>query len=334
MNIRHAVPLAPLTTLGVGGVASHVARVSSETVADAVRYAIDHGLPLLVLGGGSNLLVSDDGVRALVVQFTDVDISHTDDGLLSVDGGTPWDAVVRHSIAHALAGIECLSGVPGTAGAAPVQNIGCYGQQISDTLERVEAVDLRDGSPVSFSASECGFGYRSSIFNTTAAGQYLVTRIHLRLRPSGTATLAYADLSHLPQTASLASVREAVLVARRRKGMLYSPDGTTHRSAGSFFRNPVVPVGSVPHGAPSWPQPDGLAKVSAAWLIEHTGFVRGDRIGGAAISPDHALSLINIGTATAIDVFLLARSIRDHVRAATGITLEPEVRLWGFSEQL
>lgn len=334
MNILRQVPLAQYTTLGVGGCASHLAIVDAHTVSDALRYAREHRLPVMVLGGGSNILVSDAGVDALVLRYADAGMSHTPDGLVRAGAGAPWDAVVAYAVAHGLAGIECLSWVPGTAGAAPVQNIGCYGQQLSDVVQSVEAVDIRDGTTVTLSASACAFGYRSSIFNTTAHGRYLVTGIRLQLRPQGIATLTYADLAHLPPTASLASVRAALLGIRQRKGMTFVPDGSTHRSAGSFFRNPVVPIERVPYGAPHWPQSAGAAKVSAAWLIEHTGFCRGDRIGGAAISPDHALALINTGTASAQDIFMLARAIRDHVLAATGITLEPEVRLWGFFEPL
>lgn len=327
--LRRDIPLAPLTTLGVGGPAAYLAEVSTATeVSQAVTRARQYGLPVLALGRGSNLLVADTGVRAVVVRITAAE--HGRDGdLVWADAGCPWDTLVHYAVRCGMAGIEFMSGIPGTAGAAAVQNIGAYAQQLSDTFELLEAVDLSDGSVLRMTAADCRFGYRSSIFTATHADRYLITRIRLKLRPGGVPVARHPDFTELPMPSTLAAVRAATLDVRDRKGMLAMPGRMRYRSAGSFFKNPLVDAKGVPPGAPAWPQSDGQVKVAAGWLCERAG-AKGMRAGGAMVSHDHALCIFNTGTATAADIAALASTVQDQVWDVFGIRLEPEVRFWGF----
>jgi UDP-N-acetylmuramate dehydrogenase len=332
MNIRRNVPLAPLTTLGVGGEARYFAAVATtQDAVDAIRWARDRGLPLFILGAGSNLLVADHGFAGLVMRPTAHNLGHDGLGHVWAEAACPWDRVARLACANGLAGIECMSGIPGTAGAAAVQNIGAYAQQISDVLQRVEAIDMHDGSETQLDAALCGFGYRSSFFNTSAADRYLITRVHLQLRPGGIPSVRHPDFAALRASPSLRQVRAATLAVREHKGMLALPGKTRYRSAGSFFKNPVVDAALVPAGAPNWPVSDGHVKVAAGWLSSRA---KDMHAGGARVSREHALCIHNRGDATAADILELSSAIRTRVQEMFGVRLEPEVRMVGFDNSL
>jgi UDP-N-acetylmuramate dehydrogenase len=348
IEIRQNVPLAPLTTLGVGGDARFFARAGNlEEVEAAARFAQDRNLPLFVLGGGSNVVISDRGWDGLVIA---VGIGGIDERLsgdhfvFEVGAGADWDGFVAHSIAQGCGGVECLSGIPGSVGGTPVQNVGAYGQEVSETILSVEVFDLVEKKFRNLSAADCAFSYRTSIFNTSRRGRYLITRVRYGLTPGKPPALRYADLQkhfagrHCPPT--LHQTREAVRSIRARKGMLIDPDDPDRRSAGSFFKNPVL---SSPQHAelmrrasekglevPSYPALEQQHKVSAAWLVEHSGFRRGYVKGNAAISSKHALALVNRGGATAREITALKDEIQFAVGHTWGIRLEPEPVFVGF----
>jgi len=308
------------------------------------------GLPFLLIGGGSNLVVSDTGFPGVAARLSDVTApsvfprdqrQDSDTVEVSVHASYPWDRFVRDTVVAGYQGVECLSGIPGTAGAAPVQNIGAYGQQLSDSLLYIGVLDRRDGTRQWLPADRCGFGYRRSIFNVGPdAGRYVILDVCFRLQRTAPGCRAYDQVAAaVPEGASPEQVRDAVLAIRARKGMLldWRSGRGNNWSAGSFFKNPVVPVAQVPDRAVAWPAGDDRRKLSAAWLIEAAGFVRGYTRGGAAISADHALSLVNLGghgkpSATAADIVGLAREIQDGVLARFDVLLEPEVQLVGFDE--
>jgi UDP-N-acetylmuramate dehydrogenase len=348
MTIQENVPLAPLTTLHVGGPARYfaVARREDE-VREAVDFAKTRQLPLFVLGGGSNLLVADSGWPGLVLRMAMGGItseSARDAVLFSVGAGHDWDDFVAQAVAQKCAGIECLSGIPGSVGGTPVQNVGAYGQQVSDTIESVRALDLKHDRVVVLPNPACGFRYRSSIFNSGDPGRYIILRVNYRLKRGGAPSVKYADLQkHFAETKappSLAAVREAVRQIRRGKGMLIIPGDEDSHSAGSFFKNPVLSEGQFQDLAaraqakglalPSYPALDAQHKVSAAWLVEHSGFAKGFRLGQAAISSKHALALINAGDARASDIIQLKETIQQGVQKEWGILLDPEPVFVGF----
>jgi UDP-N-acetylmuramate dehydrogenase len=328
------------TTLALGGPARRIARVADP---DSLREALERndGGPVAVLGAGSNLIVADRGFSGLLLQSTDRRREYDpDSGELQVGGGHDWDDLVRFAVEQGASGIECMSGIPGLCGAAPVQNIGAYGQELSGVLESVEAVDLASGRTHSFSAVECAFGYRRSRFKEEEAGRWFITRIRLRLRPGGTPTLGYRELVEALGTETdppLERVRQEVLRLRRSKSMVYDPSDANHRSAGSFFTNPVVSAeiaAEVENRAgapvPAWPVEDGRMKLAAAWLIERAGFGKGHRQGRVGLSTRHVLALVNLGGATTVELLDLARSVRDAVAERFGIRLRPEPVPLGF----
>ena len=348
------VSLASLSTLGIGGPARHYVRVeSAEAVLEAARWAKTRSLPLLVLGGGSNLVVSDEGFAGLVlhVAIRGVDARPTDGAVeLTAGAGEAWDPLVARAVAEGWAGIECLSGIPGLVGATPMQNVGAYGQDVSETITRVRAADLTGGAIVDLAAAECGFGYRDSRFKREDRGRYVVLAVTYRLRPGGAPSVRYPDIERALAERGVASpalsdVRQAVIEVRRRKSMVIDPADPNHRSVGSFFMNPVVgparaeqiEAGLRRDGTlapadrmPSFPASDGRRKLSAAWLIERSGLARGHRRGNAGISTRHTLAIVNCGGATAREVVALAREIRDRVRERFGVTLVPEPVLVGL----
>jgi UDP-N-acetylmuramate dehydrogenase len=296
-----------------------------------------------VLGGGSNLLVSDEGFDGLVLSVGLLGISlapSQDSVLYSVAAGEPWDRVVQRSIEDNCAGLECLAGIPGTAGGTPVQNVGAYGQEVASTIERVRGFDLEEHCFREFARSECEFGYRRSRFNTRDKGRYVVTRVDYRLIPDGRPTLVYEELrKRLQADASLGAVAEAVRSIRQSKGMLLVDGDPDCRSAGSFFKNPIVDQARIEairaqagQDPPCFPEAAGGVKLPAAWLIERAGFSRGYRRGAAAVSSRHTLALVNCGSARAADVLALAREIRDGVENRFAIRLEMEPVLVGFRE--
>ncbi len=349
MFLEENKPLAPLTTLGIGGPVRWFTRAATEEdVADASAWARQRGSALFVLGGGSNLLVADKGFDGLVLHVALRGIQASRDAnsaLYQVAAGEVWDGFVQRSLEDHCAGMECLAGIPGTVGGTPVQNVGAYGQEVATCVERVRAFDLATHAFVEFSTDECGFAYRRSRFNTTDRGRYVVTRVDYRLTPGGTPSLHYAELQKsFPEgaTPSLLEVAEVVRHIRRSKGMLLVEGDPDCRSAGSFFKNPVVnrervaDVGAVSGKAPPC-FPAGQAaeksnqvKVSAAWLIEQSGYSKGFARGAAGISSRHTLALINRGGATAAEILTLADEIQAAVEAKFGIRLEMEPELLGF----
>lgn len=340
-HLRRDVPLAGLTTLGVGGPARLLLESrSAEETAKAVAEADARGVPLLLLGSGSNLLVGDQGWDGLVLRSVDRGGGETvdEDGSvrLRFGAGHDWDELVARAVASGWSGIEALSGIPGSLGAAPVQNIGAYGQELVEVVEAVEVYDRERGERRSLAAAECGFAYRHSLFKETE--RYVLLSVSLRLRRDPlSAPLRYAELAGaldlpLGARAPLAEVRAAVLGLRRRKGMVLDADDPDTRSAGSFFMNPVLDAetaAALPVAAPRWPQADGRVKTSAAWLIEQAGFGKGYSGGRAhvSVSTKHTLALTNRGGATAGELIDLAREVRAGVQARFGLCLVPEPRL-------
>jgi UDP-N-acetylmuramate dehydrogenase len=360
MTIQENVPLAPLTTLQVGGAARYFAELRREDdVREAAQFAKTRELPLFVLGGGSNLVVADSGWPGLVLKIAIGGITSPTTNaatgnavLFSVGAGVHWDDFVAQAVVQNCAGVECLSGIPGSVGGTPVQNVGAYGQEVADTVESVRALDLKQDRIVVLPRPACGFRYRSSIFNSTERGRYIILRVNYRLKRGGAPSLKYADLQRyfaerFPKSAaekktppSLAETREAVREIRRSKGMLIVPGDDDCRSAGSFFKNPVLSEAQFKDLAeraaskgleiPSYPALDAQRKVSAAWLVEHSGFAKGYAAGAAGISQKHALALINRGDAKASDIVGLKDEIQHGVREAWGILLEPEPVFVGF----
>jgi UDP-N-acetylmuramate dehydrogenase len=352
-QVRENVPLAPLTTLGIGGPARFmIEAVREEDIPEALRFAGARSCPVFVLGGGSNVLVSDAGFPGLVLRIGMTGVRGFDDPGQSVirgAAGEPWDGFVQATVERDFAGIECLSGIPGCIGGTPVQNVGAYGQEVSDVITSVRAFDLQSLDVVEIGSTDCGFGYRSSIFNTSQAGRHLILSVDFALKGHGAARVRYPDLRHRFEgrttQPSLAEVRDAVLRTRAAKGMVLTPGDPDALSAGSFFRNPVVDcasfdgiaqrargIGLLGEGEvlPSFAAPDNGVKLPAAWLIERAGFHKGYGHGRVGISSRHTLALVNRGGATAAELLTLAREIQDGVRAVFGIDLVPEPVFVGF----
>jgi UDP-N-acetylmuramate dehydrogenase len=349
--VQHSVALAPYTTLGIGGPARNFCTITTEhDLTEAVHYAKKNMLETFVLGGGSNLLISDEYSEGLVLHMAIRGITaklHGDKVLYDVGAGESWDAFVSRAVAHNCAGIECLAGIPGTVGGTPVQNVGAYGQEVADTITSVRAYDTESGSFVELTPAQCGFRYRQSIFNSTEAGRYIVTRVRFALQKDGAPKIAYADLQkHFAAnpTPSLAEVADAVRNIRRAKGMLIVEGDPDCRSAGSFFKNPVVDEAVIPHIArilniapeavPRYPATKGHVKLPAAWLLEQAGFHKGFVMGPAGISSRHTLALINRGDAVATDIMALRNEIQRTVEARFGIKLQQEPFELGCHRQL
>ena len=349
MNIREQVPLAPLTTLGVGGPSRYFAEADSESdVRVALQFAESHHVPHFVLGGGSNLLVSDRGFDGLVLKIALRGIEQVanegDRVVFNVAAGEDWDDFVALAVEEDLAGIECLSGIPGSVGGTPVQNVGAYGQEVSETIHAVTALDRQSLGVKTFTNEECGFGYRASIFNISKRDRYVILRVSFLLQRGGRPAVRYADLQRAFAEATtpptLTAVRAAVREIRRRKAMLIVPGDDDARSAGSFFKNPIVAQHEFddleaklrPRGLvmPSYPAGEGFRKLSAAWLVEHSGFAKGYSLGAAGISRRHALAIVNRGGATAADIVALKDKIQSRVLSEFGIELQPEPVCLGF----
>jgi UDP-N-acetylmuramate dehydrogenase len=342
--VREHVALAPLTTLGVGGAARwFVAATDEATVVAAHAWARERGVALRVLGGGSNLLVADAGVDALVLHVGLRGITTcTNAGGLEVTAaaGEPWDGLVGHTVEHGWAGLECLSGIPGLVGATPIQNVGAYGQEVADTIVAVRALDTRTGEIATLPAARCGFAYRDSVFKRDEPGRWVVLAVSYRLRPGGPPTISYADVARQlgPAAApTLTAARTAVLTIRRAKSMVLDPADANRRSCGSFFLNPILAAAEADAvtaragdpSMPRWTQPDGRVKLSAAWLIEHAGFTRGERAGPVGLSSRHTLAIVAHDGARAADVVAFAHRLQAAVQARFGVTLTPEPVFWG-----
>lgn len=339
-------PLAPLTTLRLGGPARRLyeATTTAELVA-VVRDADDHGTPLLLVGGGSNLVIGDEGFDGVVVRIATRGHTLSDKGLLSSDAGVRWDHLVETAVGAGLAGLEFLSGIPGSAGATPIQNVGAYGQEVSETVTLVEVYDRQAGRMELLDASECGFAYRHSVFKAAEhADRYVVLRVHFQLADEGglSAPVKYAEVARAlgvgqGERVPLAAARETVLALRRGKGMVLDEADHDTWSAGSFFTNPILTEAQFAGLAarvadrlgagvepPRYAAGEGLAKTSAAWLIERAGFAKGHGTGPARISTKHTLALTNRGGAKTEDLLALAREVRDGVREVFGVELVNE----------
>jgi len=347
MQIRQEVPLAPLTTFKVGGPARYFVEARSEAdVCAAVAEARNRGWPLFVLGGGSNLVISDAGWPGMVLKIALTGISERREGprtLFDAAAGEDWDGFVAHTVAQNCAGIECLSGIPGTVGGTPVQNVGAYGQEVSETITSVRVLDTTTGNTCELENGDSGFAYRSSIFNARERGRYIVLQVTFALVPGGAAHIEYADVKNYFAGRSgpprLAETREAVRAIRLSKAMLIVPGDDDCRSAGSFFKNPVLTpeafeqLQSHNGPIPNFPARDGMVKVAAAWLVEHAGFSKGMSRGAAGISRRHALAIVNRGGATAADIIALKDEIQQRVLDSFGVQLHPEPVFVGFDQQ-
>jgi UDP-N-acetylmuramate dehydrogenase len=324
--------LAELTTLRLGGPAARLVEVHTEhELVEAARAAT------LIMAGGSNVVIADDGVPGTVVRIATRGVERAGTRL-TVAAGEDWDALVERCVSEGLQGFECLSGIPGSVGATPIQNVGAYGQEVSETVELVRVLDRRTGAVEDMPAAECGFVYRGSIFKYR--DRRVVLSVTFRMREAGTSgPIRYAELARaldvpVGGTAPLQEVRDAVLGLRRRKGMVIDPSDPDSVSAGSFFTNPVLDpraYAALGDGAPGWPEPDGRVKTSAAWLIERAGFHRGYGDGRVGISTKHTLALVNRGGATTGELMALAHEIAAGVRDRFGIALHPEPVLVGHS---
>jgi UDP-N-acetylmuramate dehydrogenase len=348
MLVTENVPLAPLTTLKVGGPARYFVEATTiAEVSEAVQCAQSRGLPLFVLGGGSNLVISDAGWPGLVLKIGITGINHRhghEEVVFEAAAGEDWDKFVGLVVTHNCAGIECLSGIPGSCGGTPVQNVGAYGQEVANVIESVLALDLKDGQLQELSREACGFSYRTSIFNTTERGRYIILQVNYTLKHGGDAYVAYTDLKKYfagwSEKPTLANTRDAVRKIRAGKGMLITAGDDDCRSAGSFFKNPILSpdqyqalnarASAKNLQIPSYPALDAQKKVSAAWLVEHSGFSRGYGNGPVGISRKHALAIVNRGNATAADVLALKEDIQQRVEDIWGIRLEPEPVFVGF----
>jgi UDP-N-acetylmuramate dehydrogenase len=328
-------PLAGLTTLRLGGPAARlVVAETDDEIVETVRAADSRGEPLLVLGGGSNLLVTDDGFDGTVLQVAThgVEVAAHVEHALEIAAGVDWDHVVSLAVDEGYAGIEALSGIPGRVGAAPIQNVGAYGQELSQTVARVRVLDRSTHDVVDLAPGDCDFGYRDSTFKRHP-DRWVVLAVAFALEHSRLgAPVRYAELARrlgveVGERVPAVDVRQAVLDLRRGKGMVLDPADHDTWSAGSFFTNPMLSAADadrLPDGAPRWPERDGRVKTSAAWLIEHAGFGKGYGDGAAGISTKHTLALTNRGGATADDLLALAREIRDGVRERFGVELVNE----------
>lgn len=354
-RIQENVPLAPLTTLGIGGAARFFVEVGNENeLLAAMEFADQRRLPVFILGGGSNLLIADEGFPGLVIRVALKGIVWGEQ--VTAGAGETWDEFVAQCVERNLAGVECLSGIPGSVGGTPVQNVGAYGQEISETITKVRALDRLSKRAVELSNEDCRFSYRAGIFNSAEKDRYVVLAVTYALRPAGEPSLRYPDLKNFfagrTDRPTLGKVRQAVIAIRAQKGMVIQPNDAglndpDCRSAGSFFKNPVLTAeafarleasakaqGLLHEGErlPHFPAAAGHVKVPAAWLIERAGFQKGYAKGRAGISSKHTLAIINRGGATAREVSALVQEIQQRTAASFGVHLTPEPVFVGFSQ--
>ena len=333
IQLHADVPLAALSTLGIGGTARWYVRARTvEQVQAAHRWADETGHPLFILGGGSNIVVGDAGFDGLVlhVAIDGADVRAAgDEALIDVGAGESWDALVERLVSAEYAGMECLSGIPGLIGGTPIQNVGAYGQEVADTIVSVTVVDRRSNEVMTIPAADCGFNYRQSRFKQQDAGRFTVCRVSFRLR-RGAPTVTYPDVvawveQHRLRHPEVRDIRRAVLEIRRRKGMVLNAADRDTRSVGSFFVNPVVPAEKQAElCSPAFPMRDGRVKIPAAWLIERAGFTKGFAAGAAGLSSKHPLAIVNRGGASAGDILDLACRIKRAVLDRFGVALRPE----------
>ena len=350
VNVRDGVPLAPMTTLELGGPARHLVEATDDdTIVEALRWAEARGLPALILGGGSNVVIGDRGWDGLVIRVATRGRRFEDAGgtvALTAAAGEPWDAVVAESVARGLAGLECLSGIPGLVGATPIQNVGAYGQEVADTIRSVKVLERASKRVLELTPAACAFAYRDSAFKR-APDRHVVLEVTFALRPGGAPSLRYRELADAfgaGAQPSLAEVRATVLALRRKKSMLIVDGDPNRRSVGSFFTNPVVPAAAAeavaaravalgaiaaPDDMPRWPTADGAVKLSAGWLIERAGVRKGQRRGAVGVSSAHALALVHHGGGSTAALLELAQEVRDAVHARFAMTLVPEPTMIG-----
>ncbi len=333
--------LSQYTSLRVGGPATKIVQVSTEAqIIAAIEEAGD--TPILIMGGGTNVLIADKGFEGTVIRISNnsvqAEVDACSGATLTIGAGEDWDVFVQTTITSGFAGLETLSGIPGTVGASPIQNIGAYGHEVSEFITRVRTYDRQEKAVKTFTNSECQFSYRNSLFKSHP-GRYVVLDVQFQIRRGEFSDpITYLELAKKlgvqpGDKAPVVATREAVLALRASKGMLLSTEDHDSWSAGSFFTNPIISqqaADALPNAAPKWPLNDGRVKISAAWLIENAGMHKGDEVGGARISTKHVLALTNSGDATAADIAELAKRARDHVKEIFGITLEAEVNLIGI----
>ena len=344
--------MAPLTTFQVGGPARYFVDAHTEAeVMEAVTRAQERHWPLFVLGGGSNLVISDDGWPGLVLRISLPGLRTGNDGantVFSAGAGETWDGLVALTVSKKCAGLECLSGIPGTVGGTPVQNVGAYGQEVSQTISQVRVLEISTGRVLDWSNADCGFAYRTSKLNTSLRGQHIVLEVTYKLRQDGLPTVEYADVKKFFPGASagghptLQQVRDAVRKIRQSKAMLLVQDDEDRRSAGSFFKNPIVSHAEAQRVQalakqrlpdrilPQYPGEDGQVKLPAAWLVEQSGFNKGYSRGPVGISRKHSLAIVNRGGATAADIVVLKEEVQKTVFDVWGISLQPEPVFVGF----
>ena len=343
LQIERDVPLAPLTSLELGGSARFFVRVQTEEeLREALGWARDEAVEARVLGGGSNLIVPDEGYRGLVVQMGLCEARYGERGQAEIGAGLTWESVVQHAVERDWAGIECLTGIPGSAGATPVQNVGAYGQEVAEVIRSVRAIRTDSLEPEELEPSACRFSYRDSVFKQQP-GTWVVSAITLQLRPAGAPTLRYAELQrNVSERASLREVRDAVLTLRRRKSMVLEASDPNRRSAGSFFLNPIVSAFQAervietalsqnlvqsPDELPQYPSSEGRVKLAAGWLIERSGCHKGMRRGPIGISSKHALALVHHGGGSTAELLAFAEEIESRVLERFGVALSREPRL-------
>jgi UDP-N-acetylmuramate dehydrogenase len=345
--------LAPLTTLKVGGAARFFVRAENENeIAEAVDFARKRDLPVFVLGGGSNVLISDNGFEGLVLKIANRGIEflrEKNNASVTAQAGEDWDEFVRFCVEENLAGVECLSGIPGSVGGTPVQNVGAYGQEVAETIVVVRVLERAGGEIFDLTNADCGFAYRSSIFNTTERDRFIVLAVSIVLRPNGEPAIRYKDLQQFfagRKKPNLKETRDAVLQIRRAKSMIIAADDPNSQSAGSFFKNPVVETEKFAQIAeiarrlkfiedkslpPQFPAGENSVKIPAAWLIEKAGFQKGyTKNNRAGISSNHTLAIVNRGAANAADILDLAKEIQFRVWEVFGVELKPEPVFVGF----
>ncbi len=343
LEIERDVSLAPLTSLELGGHAKYFVRATDETtLVDALRWATNEEVPSAILAGGSNLIVPDEGYDGLVIQMAITELDFRDDGTVRAGAGVAWENVVDGAVARGWAGLECLSGIPGSTGATPIQNVGAYGVEVAEVIGRVRVLRRDTLAFDELGPEDCGFGYRDSLFKRNP-DRFVVSAVDFALRPNGPGTVRYAELEkNVVPGATLAEIRRTVRALRRKKSMLIEPDDSNRRSAGSFFLNPVVTPAdadrlvelavneklvSAVEEVPRYPTEGAQVKLAAGWLIEKAGVAKGTRRGAIGVSSNHALALVHHGGGTTAELLAFADEIRARVLDRFGVTLEREPRL-------
>lgn len=350
ISIQENASLAPLTTLKIGGAARYFVRAENELQAvEAYHFAAEHGFPLFVLGGGSNVLIADAGFDGLVLQIALEGISFapqtSETVSVTAQAGEDWDAFCQICVEKNLQGVECLSGIPGLVGGAPVQNVGAYGQEVAETITGVRAFDRKSGQILELSNADCRFSYRTSIFNTTEKDRFIVLAVRFALNQNGAPKITYKDLREFfgDRQPDLAETRAAVLQIRRAKSMVIDAADENSRSAGSFFKNPIVTEAEFAEilenakkinikNVPYFKMDDAHLKIPAAWLIENSGFCKGFRDGNVGLSTNHTLAVVNLGDASAKEVISFKDEIQAKVKKIFDIDLKPEPVFVGFDD--